>query len=219
MAQKITTVCFVALAVIFTSLCCAAEQLPSGVVSTIKGACPEAPPERTVFAMGDLNRDRIPDVAIIISCKSPEDQELMILHGQQGGFYKIAFRSAVWPWNGRSEIELEIKNEVLVFSEHCAYNCIPEGWSSKYRFKRSDEQLILIGEDHEKSGLSGERQSGQSVNYLTRTAIHWNKGTGGYTEKKSRFKLKALLQLTEFNLDSCMIKDYCVPAVMLKPNP
>ena len=224
MARKITTACFTALA-ISASACCAAEQLPPGALNSIKKACPDAQPERTVFAIGDLNRDKIPDVVIVVSCESPDDQELMVLQGQLDGAYEIAYRSEVWPWNGRSEIDLKVRNDVLIFSEHCAYNCNPESWKSLYKFKMHQENLVLAGEDHSEIVLSGknlefEETSGISVNYLTKKVIYWGKTTGqGYSEKKLAFNLKAPLVFAKFNLETCQNHRSCMPTSVSMPKP
>ena len=210
---------------LFGSIGCSAEQLSSEALIAAKGVCPEASDNQIKSAMGDLNGDNIPDVAILLSCRSREDQELMVLHGQRGGSYKIAYRSQVWPWNGRSEIELEIRKGTLVLSEHCAYNCNPESWRSKYKFATRNNRLILVGEDHISTLLSGkdfevENESGNSVNYLIQKVIYWGRETGrGYSERKLAFKLKEPLKFTDFNLETCQIHRFCMPASMMKSPP
>jgi hypothetical protein len=230
MAKTITTVCFAVLVTISASACRADDQLPSEDLSSIKKICPEALRHPMVVATGDLNEDGFPDVAAFVNCKSteygePQDEELIVLYGQQGGPYKIAYRSEVWPWNGRSEMELEIKNKVLVFSEHCAYNCNPESWGSSYKFKWRHNELILAGEDHSSTVLSGrdlefEETVGNSVNYLTQKVIYWKKTTSqGHSEKRLAFKLKAHLSLSDFNLETCKINRFCMPTSVSMPKP
>ena len=183
-----------------------------------------------VVATGDLNGDGFSDVAAIVSCKSkeygePQDEELIVIYGSQGGSYKIAYRSEVWPWNGRSEMELEIKNKVLVFSEHCAYNCNPESWASSYKFKMRQDKLILAGEDHSQKTLSGkdlefEDAYGNSVNYLSQKVIYWRKTMRqGYSEKKLSFDLKAPLVLSNFNLETCIKNRFCTAESVSMPKP
>lgn len=230
MAMTITTTCFAVLLTISASACRADDQLSSEALSSIKKICPEAPQHPMLIATGDLDGDGLPDVATVVICKSteygqPQDEELIVLYGQQGGFYKIAYRSEVWPWNGRSEMKLKIKNKVLIFSEHCAYNCNPESWASSYKFKMRNNDLILAGEDHSSTAMSGkdlefEETSGNSFNYLTRKVIYWKKTTRqGFSEKRLAFKLKAHLSLSNFNLETCIINGSCMPTSVSMPKP
>ena len=230
MARTITTVCFALLVTISAPVCRADDQFPSAALSSIKKICPEVLRQPMVVATGDLNGDGFSDVAAIVSCKSteygePQDEELIVIYGQQDASYKIAYRSEVWPWNGRSEMELEIKNKVLVFSEHCAYNCNPESWASSYKFKMRQNKLILAGEDHSQTTLSGkdlefEDAYGNSFNYLTQKVIYWGKTTRrGYSEKKLSFNLKAPLVLSSFNLETCITNRSCMPESVSMPKP
>ncbi|QAU33420.1 hypothetical protein [Janthinobacterium sp. 17J80-10] len=230
MTKTITTVCFAVLVTIPASACRADDRLPSEALRSVKKICPEVLRHPMVVAIGNLSGKGFQDVAAIVNCKSTEygerqDEELIVLYGQQGGSYKIAYRSEVWPWNGRSEKELEIKNKILAFSEHCAYNCNPESWASSYKFKMRNNDLILAGEDHSSTFMSGkkfelEETSGNSVNYLTQKVIYWKKTRRqGYSEKRHAFKLKAPLSLSNFNLETCIINGFCMPTSVSMPRP
>lgn len=230
MAKTITITCFAVLLTISASACRADDQRSSEALRSIKKICPEAPQHPMLIATGDLDGDGLPDVAAVVVCKTteygqPQDEELIVLYGQQGGSYKIAYRSEVWIWDGQREMELEIKNKVLVFSEHCAYGCNPESWASSYKFKMRNNGLILAGEDHSSTVMSGkdfefEETSGNSVNYLTQKVIYWKKTTRqGYSEKRLAFKLKAPLSLSNFNLETCLINGFCMPASVSMPKP
>ena len=129
-----------------------------------------------------------------------------MLRGQADGSYKLSHRTQAWSFNQRDEIEFGIKNRVILFSLHCAYDCLLESWSSQYKFKLINDQLILIGEDHGRSlqhGDQGNDENGSSVNYLTQKVIYWEKPVeGAYSEKKFTFKLNAPLRFSEFNLET-----------------
>jgi len=187
--------------------------------NTIKSVCPEAVFERTMIADGFLGAGKLKDVAVVTSCEFSDDQQLLVFREQPDGSYKPVFRSETWSWENRSEISIEFKKNTIVFSEHCAYNCNPESWTSSYKFKLRDKELILIGEDHSKSVMSGknlqnEASSGTSINYLTDTLIDWWKSTGfGYSEKKSALKLKAPIALSQFNMDNCVLSGSCAKAL------
>lgn len=213
---------FAILATLFGSISCSAEQLPPAALIAVKGVCPKVT-DQIESAMGDLNGDKIPDAAILLGCKSQDDQEVMILYGQHGGSYKIALRSQVWPFNGRSEIALQIRNRTLIFSEHCAFNCNPESWSSTYKFTIRNDQLILVGEDYISTMLSGKdyeivKTSGTSINYLTQKLIYWGKTDGkDYTETRNFFKLKVPLGFTDFNFEACRLRQSCMPISVSLP--
>lgn len=223
-ARKIAIASLATLAIL-ASAGYATEQLPAGAFASVNKACPDAQPERTVAAIGDLNGDGIPDVALVVSCRSPDDQELIVLQGQLDGAYEIAHRSEVWPWSGRSEMELEVRNNLLILSEHCAYNCNPESWKSSYKFKMHQDNLVLAGEDHSETALSGknlefEQTTGISTNYLTGKVIYWGKSSRrGYSEKKSAYKPKALLTLAGFNFVRCQNHRTCMPGSISPPRP
>ena len=236
MTKTIAIVCFAVLLVtISASACQADDQLPSEALGSIKKICPEAPRHPMVVATGDLNEDGVSDVAAIVSCKStengePQDGELIVLYGQQGGTYKIAYRSEVWDWQGsrRTEFFLKIRKNILLLTLGCAYGCSPEsGESFSYKFKLHHNEFVLAGEDYSSSVFTGkdlefEETVGHSVNYLTQKVIYWKKTTSrGHSEKKLAFKLKAPLAFSSFNLDTCRSNTnnrFCMPSVSI-PEP
>lgn len=213
MMKKILAIC-VALLAAFSAQA-ADDAFRASFIRLIQGVCPESVSERTDIADGFLAPGKLKDVAVVTSCESGEEQQLLVFREQPDGSYKPAFRSEAWSWNGRSEASIEFRKNTIVFPEHCAYNCNPESWASSYKFKLRDKELILIGEDHAKSVLSGknlqnETSSGTSINYLTDTLIDWWKSTSfGYSEKKSALNLKAPIALSQFNMETCTISGSC----------
>jgi len=215
MIRKIFAACVVSIAAF--SAQGTDDLLPTRVLSSIKAVCPAAQSERMVTAVGSLGVGKLRDAAIVTSCESDQELLLLILREQPDGTFKTALRSQAWSWNNRSEISLEFRKNTLVLSEQCAYNCNPERWDSSYKFKMRDGELILIGEDHSETVVSGknhqfETSSGVSFNLLTQMRVDWTKSTShGYSEKKSAFKVPTPLVVSQFNLDTCTVNRSCMP--------
>lgn len=162
------------------------------------------------IARGDLNKDGIDDLAIIVEDpkETMTERELILFFGNVAGAYEqsIYAKEAILCKDcggvfGEPLEELSIKNNTLLFSFHGGSN---ERWYSKYRFQYRDRDWVLIGYTggsyHTMDVYQGEEED---INLLTGDFIlkksDKNDPAGKLiqTEKGKRPKRK-LVKLSEF---------------------
>lgn len=139
-------------------------------------------------ATGDLNADGVADAAFLIQCEPGSVvgvSTLVVLQGGKDGKYKVLAQTTFDQHHRRWD-EVEIRNDLLIFSQGCAAAC-NSNWRRSFKFRFQADQMKLIGQDNIHYGMDLDSSAsptdlsehvdnyGSSINYLTGTAMHWRK--------------------------------------------
>lgn len=131
-------------------------------------------------AIGDINRDELPDLAVLVVIATPEgDQEqeqkiLLFLAGRNGSYTHFATSGDVLPQE-RVEASLKIEKQLLVLHREIFGGCCSTSFS-KFKFKMLKGELTLIGVDVAAYSTGDDvDDSGTSSNFLARKTISWRK--------------------------------------------
>ncbi len=152
-----------------------------------------------VSAKGDLNNDRVSDVAAVLTragTNGPREEVLVFLVGQSDGRYVV--RSVSGPFcQVRHHYNIEIKKDSLFVTGYPSLN----GSSFKMQFRYDPERndLLMIGE--ERSEENEQKQSLQkvSINYLTKTTVSVCRIGGKQKESKIKIDNLSAIPLQGFN--------------------
>lgn len=166
------------------------------------------------IAEGDLNKDNIPDIAVVIEKKISEEEEappraLLIAFGTSNGSYELSIiadnvmlkadEGGIW---GDPFDELSIDKGSVLVSDYGGSNW---RWYNKYRFRFQDEDWYLIGVTVG-SYFTGTHtlENADEVDYNLLTGDYHIRTTdddGEIIINKGNKRRKELIKLREFNLE------------------
>ncbi len=181
----------------------ASSDLPAPVVDALRKSLPHHEPNRKYIEMGDLNNDGVVEIATLLG--DPDYNEfkendsairIVILSGNPSEGFKVLTSSPELPRDTNVFYFLRVKNQSLYLLTS------GRGFTLDYQFKLKSGDFVLIGEESTSFSPSDENAPyiKESFNYLTGRAVHSEKSSKGYKEKKGSFERKRPVKLAEFNL-------------------
>lgn len=196
---------FAALILLLLAACqvTASSDLPAPVVDALRKTLPHHEPNKKYIEMGDLNNDGVAEIATLLGDPDynkfkEKDGEIriVILSGNPSEGFKVLTSSPELPRDPNVFYFLRVKNQSLYLLTS------GRGFTLNYQFKLRGGDFVLIGEESTSFSPSEENAPyiKESFNYLTGRAVHSEKSSKGYKEKKGSFEGKRLVKLVEFNL-------------------
>ena len=196
---------FAALILLLLAACqvTASSDLPAPVVDALRKTLPHHEPNKKYIEMGDLNNDGVAEIATLLGDPDynkfkEKDGEIriVILSGNPSEGFKVLTSSPELPRDPNVFYFLRVKNKSLYLLTS------GRGFTLNYQFKLRGGDFVLIGEESTSFSPSEENAPyiKESFNYLTGRAVHSEKSSKGYKEKKGSFEGKRLVKLVEFNL-------------------
>ncbi len=160
-------------------------------------------------ADGDLNGDRINDLAMLVVVTSENDQrehQIVVLKGEAGvGYSSLAVSHEYCPAQKFYNLDV-IGSSLRVTEVHSvnADNIVTN--TLQFRLNNKLAELELIGRENQWGLDQTDSVSGLSVNYLTGTATEYKKIRGRFKSMKSiRFAIKPLVRLNGFDCDKDLV--------------
>ena len=170
----------------------------------------------TEKAKGDLNKDKLDDMVIVIEDKEGK-RLLLVLFQNKDRSLKLSVESnAVLchqcggllgdPFTFMKPDALKINKGVIVIRH---YGGSRDRWGFTHRFSFKQNEWYLIGEDILIADNLTLESKTSSANFLTGDVIVEKFGQGNKLLKRLKLKVKKakLLKLSEFNIDSYLKKD------------
>jgi hypothetical protein len=190
-------------ALLLTGAAAAAAPLSPRMAEAFRKQYPDTRIVESEVAVGDLNKDGLPDFATFVGdANAHDDLPIAVFLAKADGSYALHTESGLVMGHSRSQRGLEIQKQSLFLRRSGSNGCCSD-WAEKFQFRLRDGVFVLVGEDNftlPKGESDDERQT--SVNYLTREVLFWRKLDGKRKEKRMSFKMPEAITLKVFSYDA-----------------
>jgi hypothetical protein len=190
-------------ALLLAGAAAAAAPLSPRMAEAFRKQYPNTRIVESEVAVGDLNKDGLPDFATFVGdANAHDDLPIAVFLAKADGSYALHTESGLVMGHSRSQRALEVQKQSLFLHRSGSNGCCSD-WAEKFHFQLRDGVFVLIGEDISslpKGESDDEDQT--SVNYLTREAMFWRKLDGRRKERRLSFKMPALMALKTFSYDT-----------------